>query len=134
MVVLFELKGVNNLSFFLHIYYSPSTIERFVQRLVQMTDFRLSIIGPLPLCVSMVDDEHKSCTFSGRSPRKHLQIALGIAERCDGAAAGRFLVRVVLVVVLPISFLPTVSQVSIMGSRGRPLPGAPAWFTAERAD
>ena len=134
MVVLFELKGVNNLPVLLHVHHGPSTIERFIQRLIQMTDFRLSIIGPLPLCVSMVDDEHKSRTFSGRSPLKHLQIALGIAECCDGAVARRFLVRAVVFLVLPVSFLPPVSQVSIVGSRGRPLPGGPRVVHSEKAD
>jgi hypothetical protein len=35
----------------------PSNSERFIRRLIQMTIFRLSIIGPLPLCVAMMYDE-----------------------------------------------------------------------------
>ena len=70
--VLFELKRVNNLPVFLHVHDGPSAVECFVERLVQATNVGLTIIGPLVLCVSMVEDERISCNFSGRTPLYYL--------------------------------------------------------------
>src|SRR5277367_571686 len=72
-----------------HIHYRPSMLSGLVESLVELTDRRFAIISPFTLCVSVMDVKTESRTCSGKSPLQHLQVAVGVPECSDGAAADK---------------------------------------------
>jgi hypothetical protein len=87
MMLLFELKRVNNLPVLLHVHHGPPPVDRFIQRLIQMTNFRFAIIGPFALGIGVADQERQARTLSGSCPLQHLQVAVGVAECGDRTPA-----------------------------------------------
>ena len=60
---------------------------RLVERLVELADVRLAVVGPLALGVGVVDEEAEARAAAGGGPLQHLQVAVGVAEGGDRAAA-----------------------------------------------
>lgn len=62
----------DRLPVFLHVNNCPASNGCFVQRLVELSDLRLSVVGIFALGVGMVDESHESRARTGRRPLQHL--------------------------------------------------------------
>ena len=71
----------------LHVHNCPASLLCFVEALVETTDARFSVIGPFALAIGVVDVECESRALSGSGPLQHLQVTVGVAERCNGSSA-----------------------------------------------
>ena len=78
---------VNDLPVLLHVDNRPVFRLCFVEAFVQATNAGFSVVGPFALAIGVVDVERKSRSLSGSGPFQHLQVSVGIAERCDRATA-----------------------------------------------
>ena len=71
----------------LHVDHGPSVGRRRVQRLVEPPEMRFAVVGIFPLRIGVMDDQAEPRAAGHRRPLQHLEIAVGIAERGDRAAA-----------------------------------------------
>ena len=81
------LEWIDDLPVVLHVYDCPAFRVRLVEGLVEVTDGGRAIVGPLALCVGVVDEEREPRADARGRPLEHLQVAVGVAECCDGTAA-----------------------------------------------
>src|SRR5688572_11515328 len=71
----------------LHVHDGPALRLRLIQRLVEFSDLRLPVVGVFALGIGVMHDAGEAGAWSRGGPLQHLQIAVGIAEREDRAAA-----------------------------------------------
>src|SRR6185369_7941174 len=71
----------------LHVHDNPALRDGFVPGLVEPPDLRRPVVRPLALGVGVVDDAAEADAFPCRRPLEHLLVAVGVAEREDGAPA-----------------------------------------------
>ena len=60
---------------------------RLVERLVEPADVAVAVVGPFALGIGVVHDQTEARPVARGGPLQHLQIAVGVAERHDRAAA-----------------------------------------------
>ena len=84
---LFLLDRVDYLPVVLHVYDSPLVALHFLERFVKFPNVRLTVIGPLAVGIGVMDEQAEARALAGGRPLQHLQVAVGVAERGDRAAA-----------------------------------------------
>lgn len=67
--------------------YRPIPGMGFVERFVEATDMGVAIIGPFSLGIRVMHQQTEPSAVTGCRPLQHLQIAVGVTERRDGATA-----------------------------------------------
>src|SRR5437016_2681222 len=81
------LEWVNDLPIVLHVYNGPAFRRGLVERLVEMADGGLAVVGPFTLGIGVVHDECEAGTAPPSCPLEHLLVAVRVAESSDGTAA-----------------------------------------------
>ena len=80
------VQGSNANTFFQSLFMS-TTVQpfalRLIERLVELADLRLPVVGVFALGIGVMDDAGEARAGPCRRPLQHLQIAVGIAERED---------------------------------------------------
>src|SRR4029453_5462135 len=79
------------LPFQFHIDHGPALGRRLVETLVEFSDRRCAVVGPLTSGVSVMNIQAETRTRSGTRPFQHLKVTIGVAESCDGPPANEFL-------------------------------------------
>src|SRR5258708_30098071 len=74
----------NRLPILLHVDDRPALRGRLVQRLVELADLRLPVVGVFALGIGVVHEPHEARAIAGRGPLQHLQIAVGVSECKNG--------------------------------------------------
>ena len=64
---------------------------RGVQRLVEAAEVRVAVVGVFAFGVGVVDDQPEAHAAGHRGPLQHFEVAVGIAEGRDRAAADMFI-------------------------------------------
>ncbi len=70
-----------------HVHDGPAFLPGLVERLVQPSDRRFAVVGPLSFGVGVMDEPHQARPVAGRRPLQHLAIPIRVAKGQDGAAA-----------------------------------------------
>src|ERR1700710_2911716 len=71
----------------LHVDDGPSLNLGDIERLIELPDRGLAVVGPFAFCVGVVDEEGEADTAARPGPFEHLQIAVGISESRNRATA-----------------------------------------------
>src|ERR1044072_7657842 len=80
------IEGENPLPVLLHVDHVPPVHRRGLKRLVKFAKMRLAIVGVFAVCVGVVQNQAKPGAAGAKCrPLQHFEIAVGIAERCNGA-------------------------------------------------
>src|ERR1700735_993235 len=73
----------HRLPILLHVDDGPTLYHRLVERLIELADFGIPIVGVFARRIGMVDEAGEAQPLSRHGPLQHLKIAVGIAERED---------------------------------------------------
>src|SRR5262252_7050029 len=87
MVVPSVVERKDSLPIGFHADDNPVPRLRLVPGAVELADVRLAVVGELALGVVVVHEEHESPSRPARGELQHLQVAVGVAEGGDRAAA-----------------------------------------------
>src|SRR5262245_29267250 len=74
-----------------HVDDHPPALRCFVECAREAPDVRRSIVGPLASRVGVMNDYAEARARCGRRPFEHLEVAVGVAERHQRAAADHLL-------------------------------------------
>ena len=74
------LAGENALPVLLHVHDRPALSLGLVECLVEPSDVRGTVVGPLALGVGVVHEAHEARTATRDRPLQHLVVTVGVAE------------------------------------------------------
>src|ERR1700674_3969181 len=81
-------RGEDGLPIVLHVNHGPAFGSRLVERLVELADIGVPVIGLFAHRVGMMHEPHEAEVLADSSPFQHLLVAVGIAEGEDRLASG----------------------------------------------
>src|ERR1700674_1430927 len=79
-------RGEDGLPIVLHVNHGPAFGSRLVERLVELADIGVPVIGVFAHRVGMMHEPHEAEVLADSSPFQHLLVAVGIAEGEDRLA------------------------------------------------
>src|SRR5262245_9164669 len=85
--LLFNWIWVDELPVLLHADNYPAFGDGFVEGLIELADLGITVVGVFALGIVVVDKQGQALAAAGHGVLEHLQVAIGIAEGSDGAAA-----------------------------------------------
>src|SRR5262249_45820671 len=80
----------NGLPVLLHVHDCPALSLGLVECLVEPSDVRGTVVGPLALGVGVMHEAHEAQTAAGGCPLQHLVVAVGVAESKQRPPANKF--------------------------------------------